>query len=188
VLLPLVWLAVTVALVALSHEQRLRYYVPVVPPMAVVAGWWLGSWLDGWMTGGTARPDLSRAAAVGVWRALPVAWVVAILALGLGYHWEVTRHNLASFAPVASRVRPLLADTPAVVAWGIPELPLAFYLGRPVTGVRTEAQLYAALERDPRAVVVAADSNWARRRVVAAAPAPAEPPRVVLVQREARRR
>jgi hypothetical protein len=156
--------------------------------MAVVVGWWLGSWLDGWMTGGAARPDLSRAAAVGVWRALPVAWVVAILALGLGYHWEVTRHNLASFAPVASRVRPLLADTPAVVAWGIPELPLAFYLGRPVTGVRTEAQLHAALERDPRAVVVAADSNWARRRVVAAARAPAEPPRVVLVQREARRR
>ena len=187
-LLPLVWLAVTVALVALSHEQRLRYYVPVVPPMAVVVGWWLGSWLDGWMTGGAARPELSRVAAVGVWRALPVVWIVAILALALGYHWEVTRHNAASVAPVASRVRPLLADTPAVVAWGIPQLPLAFYLGRPVTGVRTEAQLRAALERDPRAVVVASDRNWARRRAVEAAPAPAEPPRVVLVRREARRR
>ena len=92
VLLPLVWPAVTVALVALSHEQRLRYYVPVAPPMAVVAGWWLGSWLDGWMTGGTARPDLSRIAAIGVWRALPVAWIVTVLALGLGYHWEVTLH------------------------------------------------------------------------------------------------
>ncbi len=75
-----------------------------------------------------------------------------------------------------------------MVAWGIPELPLAFYLGRPVTGVPTEAQLRAALERDPRAVVVAADSSWARRRVVAAPEAPAEPPRVILVKREARRR
>lgn len=188
VLLPLVWLAVTIALVALSHEQRLRYYVPVAPPMAVVVGWWLGSWLDGWMTGGTARPELSRVAAVGVWRVLPVVWIVTILALALGYHWEVTRHNAASFAPVASRVRPLLADTPAVVVWGIPQLPLAFYLGRPVTGVRTEAQLRAALEREPRAVVVVSESNWAGRRAVEGAPAPAEPPRVVLVQRDARRR
>ncbi len=188
VLLPLVWLAVTVALVALSHEQRLRYYVPVAPPMAVVVGWWLGSWLDGWMRGGPARPDLSRVAAIGVWRALPIVWIVTVLALALGYHWEVTRHNAASFAPVAARVGPLLADTPAVVAWGIPQLPLAFYLGRPVTGVRTEAQLRAALERDPRAVVVASESTWARRRAVEATPAPTEPPRVVLVRRDARRR
>jgi 4-amino-4-deoxy-L-arabinose transferase-like glycosyltransferase len=188
VLLPLVWLAVTVALVALSHEQRLRYYVPVAPPMAVVVGWWLGSWLDGWMRGGPARPDLSRVAAIGVWRALPIVWIVTVLALALGYHWEVTRHNAASFAPVAARVGPLLADTPAVVAWGIPQLPLAFYLGRPVTGVRTEAQLRAALERDPRAVVVASESTWARRRAVEATPAPTEPPRVVLVRRDALRR
>jgi 4-amino-4-deoxy-L-arabinose transferase-like glycosyltransferase len=188
VLLPLVWLAVTIALVALSHEQRLRYYVPVAPPMAVVVGWWLGSWLDGWMTGGTARPELSRVAAVGVWRVLPVVWIVTILALALGYHWEVIRHNAGSYAPVASRVRPLLADTPAVVAWGIPGLPLAFYLGRPVTEVRSEAQLRAALEREPRAVVVASESNWTRRRAVEGAPVPAEPPRVVLVQRDARRR
>jgi hypothetical protein len=81
-----------------------------------------------------------------------------------------------------------LADTPAVVAWGIPELPLAFYLGRPVTGVRSEAQLRAALEREPRAVVVASESNWTRRRAVEGAPAPAETPRVVLVRRDARRR
>lgn len=188
VLLPLVWLAVTVSLVALSHEQRLRYYVPVVPPMAVVVGWWLGSWLDGWMTGAAARPHLSRVAAVAVWRVLPVAWVVTILALALGYHWEVTGHNAASVAPVVSRARPLLAEAPTVVAWGIPPLPLAFYLGRPVIGVRSEAQLRAALERDPGAVVIASESNWARRLAVEAGPAPVESPRVVLVRRDARRR
>jgi 4-amino-4-deoxy-L-arabinose transferase-like glycosyltransferase len=187
VLLPLVWLAVTVALVALSHEQRLRYYVPVVPPMAVVLGWWLGSWLGGWMTGGPARPELSRRAAIGVWRALPAVWTLAVLALALGYHWEVTRHDAGSYAQIAGRVTPLLADAPEVVTWGVPELPLAFYLGRPVTGVRSEAQLRAVLERGPRAVVVASEANWARRHAMEATPAPVEPPRVVLVHRDARR-
>ena len=184
-LLPLVWLAVTVSLVALSHEQRLRYYVPVIPPMAVVTGWWLGSWLDGWATGAAARPDLSRVAAVAVWRVLPIVWVVTILALALGYHWEVTGHNAASVAPIVSRARPLLAEAPTVVVWGIPPLPLAFYLGRPVIGVRSEEQLRAALERYPGAVVIASESNWARRRTVEARP---ESPRVVLVRRGARRR
>jgi hypothetical protein len=187
VLLPLVWLAVTVALVAMSHEQRLRYYVPVAPPMAVVLGWWLGSWLGGWTTGGTARPDLSRVAAIGVWRVLPVVWTLAVLALALGYHWEVTRHDAGSYAQVAGRVTPLLADAPEVVTWGVPELPLAFYLGRPVTGVRSEAQLHAVLERGPRAVVVASETNWAHRHAVEATPAPVAPPPVVLVRRDARR-
>jgi 4-amino-4-deoxy-L-arabinose transferase-like glycosyltransferase/protein-S-isoprenylcysteine O-methyltransferase Ste14 len=36
----LVWVAVTLALVGLSHQQRVRYYVPVVPPMALLIGWW----------------------------------------------------------------------------------------------------------------------------------------------------
>jgi 4-amino-4-deoxy-L-arabinose transferase-like glycosyltransferase len=191
VLLPLVWLAVTVALVALSHEQRLRYYVPVAPPMAVVLGWWLGSWLAGWMTGGTAKPDLSRVAAIGVWRVLPVVWIVVVLVFALGYHWEVTRHNARSSAEIARRVGPLLSEAPAVVAWGIPELPLAFYLGRPVTGVRSEAQLRAVLERGPRAVVVASETRWAHRHAVETtpktAPEPGEPLRVVLVRRDSRR-
>ncbi len=37
----LVWFAVTFVLVGVSHQQRLRYYVPVVPPMALLIGWWL---------------------------------------------------------------------------------------------------------------------------------------------------
>jgi 4-amino-4-deoxy-L-arabinose transferase-like glycosyltransferase len=188
VLLPLVWLAVTVALVALSHEQRLRYYVPVVPPMSVVLGWWLGSWLGGWVAGGPAKPELSRAAALGVWRVLPVAWIVAVLAFALGYHWEVARHNArGNSAELAGQVRPLLGDAPAVVAWGIPELPLAFYLGRPVRRVDSESELRAVLERGPRAVVVTSEANWARRHAMEATPAPLEPPRVVLVHRDARR-
>jgi hypothetical protein len=84
-----------------------------------------------------------------------------------------------------------MPDAPAVVVWGIPELPLAFYLGRPVTRVGSEAEMRVVLERDPRAVVVASETNWARRRSgeIALTPAPAsgERPRVVLVGRGPKR-
>lgn len=190
--LPLVWLGVAVALVALSHEQRLRYYLPAVPPMAVLLGWWLGSWFGGWLSGGVAKPDLSRVAAIQVFRALPLLWLGAMVAFAVGYHWEVTRHNAAGdYVRLAAEVKPLLAQAPAVVTWGIPELPLAFYLGRPVTRVDSEVELRAALDRGPRAVVVASETNWARRHAVGAtptpAPEPAERPGVVLVRRGAKR-
>ena len=56
-----------------------------------------------------------------------------------------------------------------------------------MTGVRSEAQLRAVLERGPRALVVASETKWAQRYAVEATPAPAAPPRVVLVRRDARR-
>ena len=192
VLLPVVWLAVTIGLVALSHEQRLRYYVPVAPPVAVLLGWWLGSWLVGQLASGAARPDLSRATAVAVRRALPIVWICSIAGLAIGYHWEVVRHNAAgSYAELPGRIRPLLEDAPSVVAWGIPELPLAFYLGRPVTHVGSEKELRVVLERGPRAVVVASDIDWARRKLPpielsASGGGPIEPP-VVLVRGRVKR-
>ena len=38
---PLVWAAVTFVLIAVSREQRFRYYLPLVPPAALLIGWWL---------------------------------------------------------------------------------------------------------------------------------------------------
>jgi 4-amino-4-deoxy-L-arabinose transferase-like glycosyltransferase len=37
----LVWLTVLFGLVAVSQQQRLRYYLPLVPPLAVLIGWWV---------------------------------------------------------------------------------------------------------------------------------------------------
>ena len=190
-LLPLVWLAVTITLVALSHEQRLRYYAPVAPPMALVMGWWLGSRrIEGGKDGGTRSP-WSEAVAGPVRWALPFVWLATVAAFGIGYHLEVTRHNAAgSYDQLAGRVRAFDGAAPVVV-WGIPELPLAFYLDRTVTRVHTEPQLYAALDREPSAVVVATETNWARRRKgEASAPRAAEaidPAQVVLVRRSAKR-
>ena len=37
----LVWAAVTFVLIGASREQRFRYYLPLVPPAALLIGWWL---------------------------------------------------------------------------------------------------------------------------------------------------
>jgi 4-amino-4-deoxy-L-arabinose transferase-like glycosyltransferase len=187
VLFLLAWLGVTVALVALSREQRLRYYGPMVPPAAILVGWWLGPWLTRRITGTEPGPAVARRAAVHVRRLLPVLWLVTALGFALGYRWEVARHNAAGDYPrMAERVRPLLRDGPVVV-WGLPELPLAFYLGQPVIRVRSERQLQTALARAPHAVVVAADRSWAHRRAAQPPAEPDGPPRVLLVHRRPRR-
>ena len=191
VLLLLVWLGVTVALVSLSREQRLRYYGPVVPPASILLGWWLGAWLTRRSAGTESGPALSRRAAAHVRRLLPGLWLLVALGFALGYRWEVARHNaMGDYAQIAERARPLLRGGPVIV-WGLPELPLAFYLGQPVVRVRSEHQLQAALTRAPHAVVVASEADWAGRR---AAEAPAEapvaadvPPRLLLVHRGPRR-
>ncbi len=39
----LLWAAVLLAFVGISQQQRLRYYLPLVPPMALLIGWWAGA-------------------------------------------------------------------------------------------------------------------------------------------------
>jgi 4-amino-4-deoxy-L-arabinose transferase-like glycosyltransferase/protein-S-isoprenylcysteine O-methyltransferase Ste14/membrane-associated phospholipid phosphatase len=36
-----IWAAVTVTILAFSHQQRLRYYLPLVPPLSLLTGWFL---------------------------------------------------------------------------------------------------------------------------------------------------
>jgi 4-amino-4-deoxy-L-arabinose transferase-like glycosyltransferase len=145
----LVWLGVAAALIGLSNQQRLRYYVPLVPPMAVLLGWWLESALV------TARRDRLR-------RLFVVLWVGCVLAFVGGYRWELHRHNLAGgYAGLAARMKPLIAGAPVVAAWGTPELPLAFYLDRTVTRIGSEQEFRDVLAREPRSVVVASEANWA---------------------------
>lgn len=39
----LVWALVTLVVVGVSRQQRLRYYLPLVPPVALLIAWWLAS-------------------------------------------------------------------------------------------------------------------------------------------------
>src|SRR5262245_14537972 len=37
----MIWAALTVAFLVFSYQQRLRYYLPLVPPLSLLTGWWL---------------------------------------------------------------------------------------------------------------------------------------------------
>jgi 4-amino-4-deoxy-L-arabinose transferase-like glycosyltransferase len=41
--LVLVWIVGVFAMVSLSGQQRIRYYLPLVPPLALVLGWWIAA-------------------------------------------------------------------------------------------------------------------------------------------------
>jgi 4-amino-4-deoxy-L-arabinose transferase-like glycosyltransferase len=43
VLFLLAWAAALIACLGLSEQQRLRYYLPVIAPVALLVGWWLAS-------------------------------------------------------------------------------------------------------------------------------------------------
>ena len=162
--LPVVWLLVTLVLVAVSREQRLRYYVPIVPPAAILLGWWISSWLNQWISGAQVEPAVLRRAAAWFWWWLPLAWACALVGFAIGYHIELGSHQRASqYGAIAERIRPFLGENVVVAVWDLPELPLAFYLDRPVVRLEGESDLQRLVEHSPGLVVVASETGWARR-------------------------
>jgi 4-amino-4-deoxy-L-arabinose transferase-like glycosyltransferase len=113
----LVWLGVVFLLVAVTREQRMRYYLPLCPPAALlIAGWYA-----------TLR---SRRRAVG----FACVWVL-VVAGGLTINsYAQARHNARTDFAAASRA---LSRTTRVYAVEAPELVFAFYLKRPVTVLPT---------------------------------------------------
>jgi hypothetical protein len=159
-----VWLLVTLVLVAVSREQRLRYYVPIVPPAAILLGWWISSWLNQWISGAQVEPAVLRRAAAWFWWWLPLAWACALVGFAIGYHIELGSHQRASqYGAIAERIRPFLGENIVVAVWDLPELPLAFYLDRPVMRLESESDLQKLVEHSPGLIVVASETGWARR-------------------------
>ena len=64
----LVWALVTLVVVGVSRQQRLRYYLPLVPPVALLVAWWLAS----------AVPKRREAARM-AWRAYAVVAVAGLV-------------------------------------------------------------------------------------------------------------
>lgn len=113
----LAWLGVVFAIVALSHQQRMRYYLPLCPPAAVLIAAWYH------------RVLAPRRGLVG-WAA------AAAVAVGL-LAWQVrdnTRHNALTDLRELSASAPT-ADGP-LYAVGVPNLVPAFYLDLPVMPVQ----------------------------------------------------
>jgi len=111
--LVLLWLGTTFVLVALSHQQRMRYYLPLCPVTALL--------IAGWGAGLTWRRRTMVFAGV---------WVVSATGLSLWIAVGGARANAVTGLPGIVRE---LRDTQApVYAVEVPELVFAFYLERPV--------------------------------------------------------
>src|SRR5947207_793922 len=104
----LTWAAVTFVAVALSAQQRVRYYLPLLTPLA----------------------------AAGAYRA------------------DTRRPTTEEFGRLEARVRPLAGANGAVIAWDVADLPLNFYLRRPVLEVHTREGLSRAFDGHAAVAVV----------------------------------
>jgi 4-amino-4-deoxy-L-arabinose transferase-like glycosyltransferase len=109
----LVWLATVFAIMAVSGNQRERYYLPLCPAAALLIGWWY-----------------SRLAWRGRARAFASAWI-AVVAVGAGLVMLSTSHINATTDLRA--LRAVLAQAPApLFSLDLQDLALSFNLDRPV--------------------------------------------------------
>jgi 4-amino-4-deoxy-L-arabinose transferase-like glycosyltransferase len=195
--------------IALSQQQRFRYYLPLVPPVALLSGWWAESALRGrvglkipWRVCGAVGVLFAAAGVAGafsrrnalsevamVWpayvaqaivlvatvgaiatallvgardrrlpRAFTAAWVGCAVLVVASYHWELERRNAAyDYAGLRERMKPILRESPVVATLGLADMPLAFYLRRPVVVAGTVSNLRDVVRADSQAIAIVPD-------------------------------
>ena len=99
-------------------------------------------------------------------RAFTLACVVAAIAAIGGYRADTHRPTTEEFGRLEAQVQPLAGQGGAVVVWDVADLPLNFYLRRPILEVHTGEALARALDGHAAVAVVG-------ERVVQSAPNPA---------------
>lgn len=115
--LVLVWSGTLFVFLALSAQQRMRYYLPLAPPVALLIAAWY-----------------SRLRMCGHARVFAIVWVAAALGLSLWQVHEDRRDNDATdFRVLSEQIRSAPGPIHAVE---VPELVFTFYLGAPVTLLR----------------------------------------------------
>jgi 4-amino-4-deoxy-L-arabinose transferase-like glycosyltransferase len=204
-----VTLATMFVVIALSQQQRFRYYLPLVAPASLLIGWWGESLLSRrialkipWRVCAAAGVVLAAAGVAGafyrrnalaevagVWpayvaqaivlvatiaaiataltmsaadrrlaRAFAAAWVGCAVLVASSYHWELERRNAAyDYAGLNERMKPLLRESPVVATLGLADMPLAFYLRRPVVPAGSARNLREVVRGDAPAVAIVTD-------------------------------
>jgi len=199
------------AVIALSQQQRFRYYLPLVAPASLLIGWWGESVLARrlalkipWRVVAAVGALLLAAGTAGafyrrnalnevsvVWpayvaqavvlvatvgaiaaaltlgardrrlvRAFGAAWVGCAVLVVTSYHWELERRNAAyDYAGLHERMKPLLRESPVVAALDLADMPLAFYLRRPVVPAGTARNLREVVGGDGPAVAIVTDRS-----------------------------
>src|SRR5207253_10404714 len=91
-------------------------------------------------------------------RAFAAAWVGCAVLVMWGYHWELERRNAAyDYVGLHERMKPLLRESPIVATLGLADMPLAFYLRRPVVPAGTARNLREGVRGDGPAVGMLTD-------------------------------
>jgi 4-amino-4-deoxy-L-arabinose transferase-like glycosyltransferase len=111
---PLVWAATAFVLVAISERQRWRYYLPLVPPVALlVAAWYHRLPMRRWTT-----------------VAAPVCLALVVVALGVGGRYEARkRERLTAIHDVVRELKSAPAPTFAIDS---PDIVFDYYADHPV--------------------------------------------------------
>ena len=195
--------------IAMSQQQRFRYYLPLVAPASLLIGWWAESLVSRrlapripWRICAAAGALLVAAGVAGafyrrnalnevsvVWpayvaqaivlvatvaavaaalmmgardgrlrHAFAAAWVGCAVLVVSSYHWELERRNAAyDYAGLRERMKPLLRESPVVATLGLADMPLAFYLRRPVVPAGTARNLREVVRGDGPAVAIVTD-------------------------------
>jgi 4-amino-4-deoxy-L-arabinose transferase-like glycosyltransferase len=109
----LVWLATVFALIAISAQQRERYYLPLCPAAALLIGWWYSMLAWRWRA-----------------RAFAGAWLAVVVVGAVAVTLDTPRYNATTDL---RGVRAVLAQAPApVFALDLHDVALSFNLDRPV--------------------------------------------------------
>jgi 4-amino-4-deoxy-L-arabinose transferase-like glycosyltransferase len=196
--------------IALSNQQRFRYYLPLVGPVALLTGWWAANVIVRgrvalrvpWRVYGAVGVVVVVAAVAGAFfrrnalnelalswpgyaaqavvliltvgavaaalivgaparrlsRAFAAAWVGCAILVAWGYHWELERRNAAhDYSGLRERMKPHLRESPVVATLGLADMPLAFYLGRPVVPAASDVGLRAVVRGAAPAVAIVTD-------------------------------
>jgi len=114
-----VWLATVFAIIAISNEQRERYYLLLCPPVALLVGWWYST-----------LPERRRA-----W-AFATVWGTVVMVGALALRFDTQRYNATTDL---AQLRHVVGDAPApVYAMDVPELVLSFNLDRRIPAMSVD--------------------------------------------------
>jgi len=115
-----VWLATVFAIIAISNQQRERYYLPLCPAAALLVGWWYST-----------LPERRRA-----W-VFATVWGTVVLVGGLALTLDTPRYNATTDLAQLGHV---VGDAPApIYAMDVPELVLSFNLDRRIPAMKFSA-------------------------------------------------
>jgi 4-amino-4-deoxy-L-arabinose transferase-like glycosyltransferase len=136
--LPLVWLATVFATMAMSAQQRQRYYIPLCPAAALLIGWWYSTLAWRWRA-----------------RAFAGAWIALAAVGGALVRLDTPRYNATTDL---TGLRAVLAQAPLpLFSFDLQDLALSFNLDRPVVNDKNYEQFEARARRGEMSYLIISD-------------------------------